>query len=141
MTVDLTKLSIDTTYNAFKNNAGYSGTFNITGSTAAGANIQTFTATLSSIPDMTDVVFNGPTAFGTGSDPRPAGGWFKQGQVWVRGDNAGAGYTNYPTNWEMFSYINGTTLTILAVYAQSFTPSLTLTSTSFSYRLVDYSVF
>lgn len=139
MSSDLTKVIIDTTRDAFKNNAIYTGTFAITGSTSGGTNTRSFNITLTN-PDMTDVVFNGPTDSG-GSDPRPSGGWFKHGAVWVRGDNAGAGYTNYQTPWVVNTSISGTTMTVGLIYVQQFSDALTLTSTNLSYRIVDYSVF
>lgn len=139
MSVDLTKLVLHTGYDTFKNDTIYTGSFTVSGSTAGGINTRTFTIALGSVPNHYDIVFNGPTDAG-GSDPRTAGAWFKQGYVWVRGDNAGAGYSNYQTAWRVYSAVNGTTLTITLIFSQQFSSSLTLTNTNFSYRLVDYSV-
>ena len=138
---DLTKLQYHTGYNTFKNNAVYTGNYSITGSTAGGTNTRSFDVTLARRPDIMDVIFNGATDTVFSSDPRPADGWFKKGAVWVRGDNAGAGYTNYPTPWVVYTSLSGLTLTVTLVYSQQFTPSLTLTSTPIYYKIVDYSVF
>lgn len=138
---DLTKLQYHTGYNTFKNNAVYTGTYSITGSTSGGTNIRQFDITLARRPDIMDVIFNGATDTVFGTDPRPATGWFKKGAVWVRGDNAGAGYTNYPTPWEVYTSLNGLTLTVTLLYSQQFTPALTLTPETLSYKIVDYSVF
>jgi hypothetical protein len=141
MTVDLTKLVFHSGYPAFKNNNRFSGSFNITGSSAGGTNQRTETVNLSFTPDMTDIIFNGPTDTVFSSDPRPSTGWFKQGAVWVLGNNAGAGYTDYPTPWVITSKLTGQLLTITATYVQTFSDALTLTSTTVYYRIVDYSVF
>lgn len=138
---DLTKLQYHTGYNTFKNNAVYTGNYSITGSTAGGTNTRSFDITLARQPDIMDVIFNGATDTVFGNDPRPADGWFKKGAVWVRGDNAGAGYTNYPTPWVAYTSLTGLTLTVTLIYSQQFTPSLTLTSTPIYYKIVDYSVF
>jgi hypothetical protein len=138
---DLTKLQYHTGYNTFKNNAVYTGSYSITGSTAGGTNTRSFDITLARQPDIMDVIFNGATDTVFGNDPRPADGWFKKGAVWVRGDNAGAGYTNYPTPWVVYTSLSGLTLTVTLVYSQQFTPALTLTSTPIYYKIVDYSVF
>lgn len=139
MSVDLTKLILHTGYDTFKNNKIYTGSFTVSGSTSAGVNIKTYTVTLDTAPSYYDVVFNGPTDAG-GTDPRTSSAWFEQGYVWVPGNNTGAGYTDYQTAWRVYSPINGTTLTITLIFSQQFSSSLTLTNTSFSYRLVDYSV-
>lgn len=138
---DLTKLQYHTGYNTFKNNAVYTGSTSISGSTSGGTNVRTFDVTLARRPDIMDVIFNGATDTVFGSDPRPADGWFKKGAVWVRGDNGGAGYVNYPTPWLVYTSLNGLVLTITMLYSQTFTPALTLTPTTLSYKIVDYSVF
>lgn len=135
MAVDLTKLVSHSDYPAFKNNTIYTGTLTISGSTAGGTNTKTFTVTLTQAPDMTDILFNGPTG---GSDPRPAGGWFRRGYVWVPTNDAGGGN---PSNWLITSSIAGSVVTITAMYVQTFSTVETLTSTNFSYRIIDYSVF
>lgn len=138
MGVDLSQLIENTQYNAFKNNAIYTGDRTITGSTGEGANVRTFTVGLDSIPDMVDIVFNGPTNV---NDSRPANGWFKQGRVWVAGTDIPAGYNNHPTDWIIYGAITGTTLTITATFSQTFIATLALTNTGFSYRVIDYSAF
>jgi hypothetical protein len=140
--LDLTKLQSHTGYNTFKNNAVYTGSTTISGVTTAGTNIRTFDVTLARRPDIMDVIFNGLTdASGFGLDPRPNNGWFKKGAVWVRGDNAPAGFTNYPTPWLVYTSLNGLTLTITMLYSHTFSDMLTLTTTTLNYKIVDYSVF
>jgi len=138
---DLTKLQYHTGYNTFKNNAVYTGTANITGSTSPGTNVQSFNVTLARRPDIMDVIFNGATDTVFSSDPRPAAGWFKKGAVWALGNNVPAGYTNYPCPFEVYTVLNGLVLTVNMIFSQQFTPSLTLTPTPISYKIVDYSVF
>lgn len=141
MQPDLSQIILHSNYPAFKNNTDYSGFFTISGVTAPGLNQQTTVVNLDNAPDIIDITFNGPTDTVFSSDPRPSDGWFKQGAVWVRGDNPGAGYTNYPTPWVVYSSITGTQLTITVQYVQQFTAALTLTGTLAYYKLVDYSVF
>lgn len=154
MSVDLTKLLLHTSYPAFKNNTVYTGSFNISGTVGAGANVVSATVALSVAPDLVDIIFNGQgeDAFGSTTDPRPSSAWFKDtggssgspdthNLVWVRGDNAPAFFIDYPTPWSISSRILGTSLIITATYIQTFPDVLTLTSTPVYYRLVDYSVF
>lgn len=128
MTVDLTKLVMHSDYSLFKNNTIYTGTKTISGTTTAGTNTKTFDVTLSTAPDLLDIIFSGD------------GGttWFKQGSVSVPTDNAGGGN---PSSWRLTSSINGTTLTLRATYVQQFVTAEVLTATNFSYRVMDYSVF
>lgn len=135
MSADLTKLNLHSEYNAFKNNAILTGTCTISGNTSAGANVKTFLVDLGRTPDMVDIVFNGATG---GGDPRPAGGWFHKGAISVATNNAGGGN---PSSWKLHTSIAGGILTISAEYVQQFTTVETLTSTNFSYRVIDYSVF
>jgi len=136
--LDITKLLFSSNNNAFKNNNVYTGSFVISGTTAAGTNTKTFTTTLLETPDMLDIIFNGPTDTVYGSDPRPAGGWFRQGSIWVLTDNVGGGS---PGPWRLQAAISGATLTITAQLVQGFTAAETLTATTFSYRIVDYSIY
>ena len=138
MSADLTKLILHSDYPAFKNNSIWTGTLTISGSTSGGTNVRTFTINLSRTPDMADIVFNGPTDLVFGSDPRPSAGWFKRGIVWVPTNNAGGGN---PSAWVITSSVAGTVVTVTATYTQQFTTGETLTSTNFSYRIIDYSVF
>lgn len=141
MAVDLTKLLLHTGYNAFKNNAIYTGSFNISGTAGNGTTTKTTTVALTQQPDLLDILFNGAADTFFSVDLRPADGWFKRGSVWVRGDNAGDGFVNYGTPWVITSSLSGLTLTISATYVQTFFSSLTLTTTPVYYRIVDYSVF
>ncbi len=135
MSVDLTKLSLHSNYNAFKNTTEYTGTLTISGSTTGGVNTRSFDVTLFTDPDMLDISFNGNSA---GTDQRPDDGWFKKGSIWVPTDNAGGGN---PSMWTITTSLTGNVLTISAVYIQEFSTVEALTSTDFSYRIVDYSVF
>jgi len=139
--LDLTKLILLTTKKAFKNNNEYRGTLAISGSWVSGLNTQDFLVPLSAVPDLVDARFNGPTDTVFGSDPRPGNAWFKVGWVWVRGDNAGAGYTNYPIPYRITALIQGQYALIRATSVSQIAPTLTLTTTPFSYRILDYSVF
>ena len=127
-----------TTLSGFRNNRTFSGREFINGTVGSGATTKTWTIPLGLSPDLVDIMYNGPTE---ASDPRPADAWFKEGIVYVLGQNSGAGYTDYPTIWVMNGYINGDNLVITATYVQAFTDVLTLDETEFFYRLVDYSVF
>lgn len=138
MAVDLTKVVEDSRYRSFINSDQWTGTLTISGSTSGGTNTKTWDVDLGTTPDFMHIEFNGPTAFNGATDPRPSSGWFSKGQVWVRGDNGS--YTNYPTKWVITTRLNGSTLTITAVWVQQFTGTLTLTSTDFSYKVIDYSV-
>lgn len=133
MSVDLSKLVFHSAYNAFKQNTiVQTGTCTITGTVSAGTNIQTFTVNLETAPDMVDIVFNGP---GSVIDSRPDDAWFKQGSI-------GVPFTGPSDSvWYLYSSITGSTLTITAVYVQTFTGTETLTDTTFSYRVIDYSIF
>lgn len=138
MSVDLTKLAFHSGYPAFKNNREYTGTLTISGTTSGGANVQSFTVPLDQEPDLLDVQFNGPTDTVFSQDPRPSDGWFKNGSIWVRTNNAGGGD---PSRFQISAEVSGRTLTIKATCLNTFTTSENLTSTDFSYKIVDYSVF
>lgn len=139
MAVDLTKLIMHSSYPGFKNNNIFPGSFTISGSASVGLNTRTATIDLDFTPDMADVLFNGPAAFGGISDPRPASGWFSHGYVYIRGDSLF--YQNYPTPWHLSAEIIGSTIVITARCRLEFDEALTLTSTTIRWRLVDYSVF
>lgn len=138
---DLTKLILLSQKAAFKNNKVYDGSVNITGTATAGLNVREYTVPLEQVPDLVSAIFNGPTDTVYGSDPRPGGAWFKKGTVWVLGTDAGAGYTDYPTNWSISVKISGQNAIIRAEYVQQFIANLALNSTPVSYRILDYSVF
>lgn len=139
--IDLTKLQSDFNYNSLKNNKVYVGQFNISGTWVSGYQTQTFEVILAQTPDLVAAEFNGPTDTVFGSDPRPSSAWFKNGQVWVLGSNAGAGYTNYPIPYNMSANILGNSAIISASSVSEIAPTLTLTSTQVKFRLIDYSVF
>lgn|SRR3990167_2564159 len=136
---DLTKLQYFSPKDAFKNNDIFTGSFNISGTASEGLNIVTQTVDLGRDPDMLDIIFNG-TDDPLDVDLRPSDGWFKEGFVYVLGDDLPT-YDDYPTNWKIFGSITGTVLTIEAIFVQQFIATLTLTSTPVYYRVIDYSVF
>lgn len=124
---------------AFKNNNIYQGQATISGNWTPGYQEAVTVVTLPFKTDMLTAEFNGP-ADSTGGDPRPATGWFKDGQVYVPGNNAGAGYTNYPVPFRLTAVVSGSTIRIVASSVSQISPTLALTATKFSYRIVDYSV-
>lgn len=138
---DLSKLILLSEKGAFKNNTIYEGTLAITGTATAGMNTRSFTVPLSRVPDLLSGLFNGPTDTVYGSDPRPGAAWFKKGSIWVLGTDSGAGYTNYPTPWTVELTISGQNAIIKLTYIQQFIATLSLNSTNFDYRILDYSVF
>lgn len=147
MSLDITKLQFISSRQTYKNNARYTGSYSISGSTVSGVNLKSTSITLDKVPDLVDITFNGPSggAFSI-SDPRPDNAWFKaiggsRGvPVYVRGDNSGAGYNNYGTMWYLSTSLVGAVLTINMVWVQQFTAGLTLTSTPIYYRVIDYSI-
>lgn len=138
--LDRSKLLFDSSSPGFKNNNIYTGTGTISGGVGPGTTTITVTVPLTKTPDMVQALFNGPTDTVSGQDPRPSAAWFRNGYVWVLGNNSGAGYTNYPIPFKMNMFLNGSTATIQAITVSSISATLTLTSTPFSYRIIDYSV-
>jgi hypothetical protein len=138
---DLTKLILISEKSAFKNNAVYEDSVNITGNATAGLNVRDFTVPLDRVPDLLSFMVNGPTDTVYGSDPRPGNAWFKKGYVWVLGTDAGAGYIDYPVPWSVTVRIQGQNAIIHCEYVQQFIANLALTSTPLNYRIIDYSVF
>lgn len=138
---DLTKLQSDFNFNALKNNRVYTGQFTIGGNWVSGYQVQTKDVLLAAVPDLIASEFNGPTDTVFASDPRPSAAWFKNGAVWVLGNNAGAGYTDYPIPFIISTTINGFTATINASSVSEISPTLAITTTTVKYRIIDYSVF
>lgn len=144
--LDRSKMQYYTEDNTYKNNAVYTGSFTISGTSVAGTTTKSFGITLARRPDIMDVMFQGASdthwegTYGD-NDPRPDAGWFKKGAVWVRGDDAGAGYTDYPCPFVLYTALSGLTLTVTAIFSQQFIATLSLTPTVVNYKIVDYSVF
>lgn len=139
--IDLTKVMFDSREGAFKNNNVYTGSFVIAGSWVPGYQTVTHTVTLGAVPDMVTVTYQAPTDnSGANQDPRPNTVWFKDGTAWVRGDNAGAGYTNYGVPYKLHTEINGNTATIVCSSVNQTATTLALTATTVYYRIIDYSV-
>lgn len=137
----LSRLILLSQKGAFKNNKIYTGSFNITGTTGGGHNTRSFTVPLEKVPDLVSAIFNGPTDTAFGSDPRPGDAWFKKGYIWTLGTDAGAGYVDYPVPWSVEITISGQNAIIKLTYIQQFVANLSLNSTPFYYRILDYSVF
>lgn len=138
---DLTKLSLYSNTPAFKNLNEYSGSFNISGSVTGGVNSRSTSITLPFSPQIADVRFygRGDQGFSTGnflSDPRPSNTWFKEGNIFVRGDSSL--FSNYPTLWTINYEINGNTLIITAICVQQFIETLSLTTETVQFKIVDY---
>lgn len=119
---------------SFKNNKLYTGSFQITGSIPPGATTNTFTKTLSQIPDMVAVVFNTTSTSSFYTTPYPNTSWWKQGLV---ADDAGGLGARWSISWK----INGTTVTFTATTVNTTTTTYTSASPTVNYRLIDYSVF
>lgn len=142
--LDLTKIQSTSLNPGFMNNDEYLGSFVINGSFSGGSKIITKTITLPTDTDIADIIFKGRSdggfAFPT-NNPRPNGAWFKAGVVYVRGDDAGAGYNNWPVAFRVYASISGDQLTLVAASFKQFIANLTLTAETVSYKIVDYSVF
>lgn len=140
---DLTKLIAHSSYPAFKNMSEYTGSFDISGTIVPGVNVRSYFFDLPYVPAIEDIVFSGRGEQGFsspdfGTNPRPSGTWFKEGAVFVRGDNAGDGYINEGTMWVINASINGKQLTITAICVIQFYATLTLTTETVQIKLVDY---
>lgn len=141
---DLTKLQSTSLTPGFKNNDEYTGSFVIDGTFNTGSKIITKTITLPSGTDIADIMFQGRANGGfviPTDDPRPNAAWFKQGRVWARVDDAGAGYTNYPQPFLVYASISGNQLTLYAASFKQFVANLTISPETVNYKIVDYSVF
>lgn len=139
---DLTKLILMSENGSFKNNKITAGSDVISGVTAgSGLTQRSFTIPLGKVPDLLSIIFNGPTDTIFGSDPRPGGAWFKDGYIWVLGTNVGDGYIDYPLPFKVQVRISGQNAIIILSTIQQFVSVLTLTPTTFYYRIRDYSVF
>lgn len=138
---DLTKLQSYSETPSFKNLNEYPGSFVISGTVTAGANLITHIFSLPVQPEISDIVFfgRGDQGFSTPdftTSPRPSDTWFKQGAIFVRGD--GTGYSNYPVPFVITAQLVGNQLTISALCVIQFTATLTLTPETVLYKVVDY---
>lgn len=139
--IDLTKVLFDSRDSAFKNNNVYTGSFVIAGVWPPGYQTQTHAVTLLALPDLIVATYQAPTDnSGANQDPRPNTVWFKDGTAWVRGDNAGAGYSNFGVPFKLHTEIIGNTATIVGTSVNQTASTLTLTATTVYYRIIDYSV-
>lgn len=135
MAVDLTKLVLHSNYPAFINNAVYTGTKTISGSLPTGTTTLTYTVTLDKTPDLLDIMFNGRAYTLSSTENRPDDGWFKRGAIGVLTTGL------IESAWILTTSITGATVTISATAVNETVATETLTSTDFSYRIIDYSVF
>lgn len=141
---DLTKLQSTSLVPGFKNNDEFTGSFTIDGTFFSGSKVITKTIELPNGTDIAEVIFQGRADGGfviPTDDPRPNNAWFKRGVVWVRVDDAGAGYTNYPQPFLISASISGNTLTLKATSIKQFVANLTITAEVVQYKIIDYSVF
>lgn len=137
MAIDLTKLILHTGYDAFKNNNVYTNSFVIGGS-YNGVTEKTFNFTLSSAPDIADVQFSAASMqYGPERPSPPANSFIDAGGVLVP--------ASAPISADMLflvaTELTGTTLTFRCFGVTTTSGSGTLTDTTVSWRLVDYSVF
>lgn len=138
---DLTKLVMHSGYPGFHNNNEYTGSFTIPGGTItdSGLVIRTATITLDEVPDILDVLLNGPNSGPVGSIPRPADAWFKPGMSQVV---QGGTQSGFPDQLQYgFSYtIQGRQITITAIAIKAYLGSFVASSSvNVSYKIIDYS--
>lgn len=141
--VNLKKLILHSSYPAFKNNGLYKGSFVISGTVVPGTNIRSFTIPLPKAPDIGDLQFQGRGEVGFSTpnfqlSRRPTAGWFKSSFIFVRGDNAGMGYNNYPCLFTVGAQISGASILVTLTCVQQFGGTMTLTPETVNYRLADY---
>lgn len=146
MEPDLSRLQSTTQQPGFRNTNEFSGDFQITGNAGGVANIITHTVDIGFVPILAEIVFQGPSdedfeGFYGDVDERPTAAWFKRGRVWTEGNDAGAGYTDYPTDWLLSAKLTGSILTVEASFFKTFTANLALTPITVYYKVIDYSVF
>lgn len=145
MPVDLSKLQSTTLNQSFKNNAEYTGSFNISGNYTSSTMQVTRQIVLPANVVIADIVFqgraNGGFAFDTG-EARPNAAWFKRGRVYARGDSTdGSGYSNWPVDFIIGALISGNVLTLTAISSRQYTGNLAITAEPVQYKVIDYSVF
>lgn len=130
MGIDLTKIIQHSSFPAFANNNIYTGTLSISGSWARGLNTRTWNIALTKNPDLMDMYFIGP-----GADGRPSTAMFRSGQGRISVPTAGG-----TSIWDLsYTMTSPTNLQIRAYTTNQGTSAHAITSTSFTYRFVDYS--
>lgn len=142
MSVDLTKLILDSDYPGFHNNTKSTGSFAISGSYTAGVNVKTFQFILDVTPDLSDILFNSSSielaaTYAGGSAITVSNKWVRRGQVIVPASGPSVTSLGFIVSPEL----NGTTLTFRCYGVNQTVETGTLTSTTVNWRLVDYSVF
>lgn len=126
---------LNTDYGTLGNNDSYTGTFNVSGNIAAGTSTFTTTANLPTSPDLVAILFNAPNDNSGGS---LAGRWYRT--------------KNFVTNFGVFEttssswlvmkidgYINGSSVILRATISNPYGITVALSTTTVSYKLVDYS--
>lgn len=140
MAIDPTNFVLNSSYNTFKNNTEYTGSFNISGTFSGPAKIIAHSFSVDDPTDIIDVLFMGPE-----KDPYRyapgTGNWFKRGAVVTLGDDAANGYSDEPVPFFLDSSIDGTIVTLTARAAKTFVADLSLDTITVNYKLIDYSVF
>lgn len=133
MAVDLSKLILYSQAPAFKNNVMISGSKAITGSLALGTNTRTYNITLPKDADIVDVIFKGPVL--SSASRRSANAWFKDDYIAVS-ITAGGPPLVARLSWKMTSARN---LQLVATIQNPYNFTSSMISTTFYYRIVDYS--
>lgn len=133
MSVDLTKLVLYTGKPAFKNNDIATGSFVIGGSYSGGVNIRTFNVSLSVTPDVADISFSA-SSLATDAGAAPSNGWIESGYV-----NVPASGSTGTMPFVISPQLTGSTLTFNCYGVTTVDETGSLTNTTVSWRLVDYS--
>lgn len=129
MSVDLTKLVLYSGNPAFKNNDIYTGSKSMSGNENNAINFYTASATLPVTPDFTQILLS--------SDQNT---WTDYLIMDVQVDDSVTG-NNYPTKLYISPSLSGSTVTFTGILAKQYVSTGTLHTSTFYYRIVDYSVF
>lgn len=140
---DLTKLVLHSSYDAFKNNNIYEGSFNIEGTLAFSEINKTISTTVSipQTPDTIDVLFKGQyIAVPDDPNERDSDDWFYDiGPVHTEDAVVGEDF-ELLNIWYITWSREGDDVKINASTYRSFYAEQIITPTPVSYRVIDYSV-
>lgn len=121
---DLSKAVIYTLAPSFLNSATYTGSLVISGNVVGGINSRSVNISLPEDTDITDIKYS------------------TNGSTWFDADTkVVVPYTSTmlgDTYWSITSKFTGTTLTITIYYAQQFTGSQAINSTTLQIKIIDY---
>lgn len=146
MTVDLTKLILDTPYNSFKNVNKYLGTLSFATSVLAGATLApTTNIILTDTPVFTafycNFLENIDATFGVGSAQ-----WYNIGAASAVNPNIGilitgpAPHVNEWSGCTVYPVINGNTLTVTGNFHNPYAVNLTLQALSVPFVFIEYTL-